>query len=154
MARHLLQVGLPNAGKSTLLNEYQSLYGKVPIIDQVWQGSQQGSPRHPATRQATAEKKHQEQAYISKGSIIDALVNAIEKNQTHLADSDAERLSALLDPLPYSEALRELLSLSAEERDCVLALVPSELAAELIEEAPVDDDVAWLLVLLFDILIH
>lgn len=53
-----------------------------------------------------------------------------------IADSDAERISALLDPLPYSEALRELLALSPDERDDVLELVPAELAAELIEEAP------------------
>ena len=53
-----------------------------------------------------------------------------------LAEANAARLSELLDPLPYSEALRELLSLSPDERDTVLKLVPSELAAELIEEAP------------------
>lgn len=53
-----------------------------------------------------------------------------------IADGDAERLSELLDPLPYSEALRELLALSPNERDDILKLVPAELAAELIEEAP------------------
>jgi magnesium transporter len=53
-----------------------------------------------------------------------------------IADNDAERISALLAPLPYSEALRELLALSPDERDHVLKLVPAELAAELIEEAP------------------
>lgn len=53
-----------------------------------------------------------------------------------LAETDAGRLAKLLGPLPYSEALRELLSLSPDERDKVLKLVPSELAAELIEEAP------------------
>jgi len=49
---------------------------------------------------------------------------------------DVEALVALLDPLPYSEALRELLILSPDDRDLVLSLVPAELAAELIEEAP------------------
>ncbi|MBV2358644.1 magnesium transporter [Thalassococcus sp. CAU 1522] len=53
-----------------------------------------------------------------------------------LEAEDAERLNALLDPLPYSEALREVLTLSADERDRLLNLVPTELAAELIEEAP------------------
>ncbi|MGR1581504.1 magnesium transporter [Thalassobius sp. S69A] len=56
--------------------------------------------------------------------------------RTAIAAGDAARISALLDPLPYSEALRELLTLSPDERDNVLALVPAELAAELIEEAP------------------
>ncbi len=49
---------------------------------------------------------------------------------------DAEELSALLEPLPLSAALRQLLSLSAEDRDTLLELVPTELAAALIEEAP------------------
>ncbi|TMV07271.1 magnesium transporter [Ruegeria sediminis] len=49
---------------------------------------------------------------------------------------DAERLAGLLDPLPSSEALRELLMLVPDERDRVLELVPVELAAELVEEAP------------------
>ena len=53
-----------------------------------------------------------------------------------ITEGDAGAISALLDPLPYSEALRELLGLSPDERDQVLELVPTELAAELIEEAP------------------
>ena len=56
--------------------------------------------------------------------------------RTAIADGDAARISALLDPLPYSEALRELLVLSPDDRDIVLELVPATLAAELIEEAP------------------
>ena len=56
--------------------------------------------------------------------------------RTAIAASDAERIFALLDPLPYSDALRELLALSPVERDLVLELVPAELAAEMIEEAP------------------
>ncbi|MEO9529290.1 magnesium transporter [Roseibium sp.] len=56
--------------------------------------------------------------------------------QVAVAEGNAERISALLDPLTHSEALRELLALSPEERDRVLELVPAELAAELIGEAP------------------
>lgn len=54
----------------------------------------------------------------------------------HLESGDGAALAALLDPLPFSDALRELLDLSPEERDQVLSLLPPELAAELIEEAP------------------
>ena len=49
---------------------------------------------------------------------------------------DSAALAALLEPLPLSAALRQLLALSAEDRDEVLKLVPVELAAELVEEAP------------------
>ncbi|MGP1396952.1 MAG: magnesium transporter [Inquilinaceae bacterium] len=45
-------------------------------------------------------------------------------------------MAALLDPMPISEALRELLTLSPGDRNAVLTLLPPELAAELIEEAP------------------
>ncbi len=61
---------------------------------------------------------------------ISALIRAA------VAESDAERLAELLDPLPYSDALREVLALSPDDRNKVLELVPAELAAELIEEAP------------------
>ena len=50
--------------------------------------------------------------------------------------ADAATLAALLEPLPLSGALRQLLALSAEDRDKLLKLVPVELAAELLEEAP------------------
>ncbi len=53
-----------------------------------------------------------------------------------LEKEDAEGLALLLDPLPFSEALRQLLLLTPDERDRLLSLVPAELAAELIEEAP------------------
>ncbi|MCV2879348.1 magnesium transporter [Sedimentimonas flavescens] len=49
---------------------------------------------------------------------------------------DAGQLNALLEPLPLSAALRQLLTLSADDRDTVLELVPTELAAALVEEAP------------------
>ena len=49
---------------------------------------------------------------------------------------DGERLTALLKPLPHAEALRELLQLSPDKRRDVLTLISSDLAADLIEEAP------------------
>ncbi len=55
-----------------------------------------------------------------------------------LEGEDGDALSALLDPLPLSDALRELLLLSPDERDAVLSLVSLELAAALIEEAPTE----------------
>ncbi|SPH24920.1 Magnesium transporter MgtE [Defluviimonas aquaemixtae] len=49
---------------------------------------------------------------------------------------DANAIAALLEPLPLSDALREVLNLAAGDRDAVLSLLPAELAAGLIEEAP------------------
>ena len=49
---------------------------------------------------------------------------------------DAERLIELLDPLPLSAASRQLFALEAEDRDILLSLVPTELAARMLEEAP------------------
>lgn len=49
---------------------------------------------------------------------------------------DADTLVMLLAPMLPSAALRQLLFLSAEDRDTLLALIPAGLAAELIEEAP------------------
>lgn len=49
---------------------------------------------------------------------------------------DAEAIVNLLDPLSYSDALREFLTLTPEDRGRVLELIPAELAAELVEEAP------------------
>lgn len=59
-----------------------------------------------------------------------------DRLKTAVDEQDSAALSDLLDPLPLSDALRELLALDAADRDAVLSLVPSELAAELIEEAP------------------
>lgn len=56
--------------------------------------------------------------------------------QAAAAAQDVEALVTLLDPLPYSEALRELLTLSLDDQDLVLALVPVGLAARFIQEAP------------------
>ena len=50
---------------------------------------------------------------------------------------DSETLVALLDPLLPSAALRQLLLLVADDRDVLLSLVPTDLAADLIVEAPV-----------------
>jgi magnesium transporter len=49
---------------------------------------------------------------------------------------DADALVGILEPLPLSAALRQLLLLSHDDRDALLALIPTELAAALIEEAP------------------
>ncbi len=58
-----------------------------------------------------------------------ALSEALDAN-------DAARVSSLLAELHHSEALRELLALSADDRDRVLGFVPVELAADLIGAAP------------------
>ncbi|WP_171169376.1 magnesium transporter [Ruegeria sp. HKCCA0370] len=56
--------------------------------------------------------------------------------QQALAERDGAELAKLLDPLPLSDALRELLNLPVEQRSAALSLLPPELAAELVEEAP------------------
>ncbi len=56
--------------------------------------------------------------------------------QQALAERDGAELAQLLDPLPLSDALRELLNLPVEQRSAALSLLPPELAAELVEEAP------------------
>lgn len=53
-----------------------------------------------------------------------------------LAANDAAGLAELIHGRAISEALRGFLRLQADERDRVLALLPSETAAELIDEAP------------------
>ena len=57
-----------------------------------------------------------------------------------LQNANAEGLVSALVPLTLSDALRELLHLSPEDRDQVLALLPTEFAADLIEELP--DEIA------------
>ncbi|MCG6884867.1 MAG: CBS domain-containing protein, partial [Silicimonas sp.] len=49
---------------------------------------------------------------------------------------DAEGIEALLEPLPLSGKMRQLLALNPEDRDHLLNLVDIELAADLVEEAP------------------
>ncbi len=53
-----------------------------------------------------------------------------------LKEGDAARLSRLLDPLALSDSLREVLVLCPRDRDRLLAMLPVELAAEIVEEAP------------------
>ena len=60
----------------------------------------------------------------------------IELLRDLLARHDGERLARLLDELALSEALREILELSWEERAQMLYLLPADIAAALIEEAP------------------
>jgi magnesium transporter len=60
----------------------------------------------------------------------------LDRIRLYIAKADADGLAELLEPLPLSEALRELLHLTPEERDRVLSMVPAELAAEMLEEAP------------------
>jgi magnesium transporter len=59
-----------------------------------------------------------------------------ERARACLEANRPEELAALFEPLSLSEALRELLELEPEERDRVLSMLPSDRAAELIEEAP------------------
>ena len=49
---------------------------------------------------------------------------------------DEEKLVELIDPLRRSAALRQLLALDAADRDRLLRILPTEVAAELVEEAP------------------
>lgn len=49
---------------------------------------------------------------------------------------DVETLVALLEPMPLSAIMRQLFTLEADDRDILLSLLPAELAAELVEEAP------------------
>ncbi len=50
---------------------------------------------------------------------------------------DSETLAALLEPLPPSAALRQLLLLVADDRDVLMTLIRTDMAAKLIVEAPV-----------------
>lgn len=53
-----------------------------------------------------------------------------------LETGDTDRLVALVHSRPISDALRGFLRLDPDERDRMLALLPAEIAAELIDEAP------------------
>lgn len=55
---------------------------------------------------------------------------------TALEARNADQLLLLLEPVSLAEALRELLQLTSDDRAIVLSLLPSDLAAALIEEAP------------------
>ncbi|NOE19566.1 magnesium transporter [Ruegeria atlantica] len=68
---------------------------------------------------------------------IDTIPRELEAQlQQALAERDGAELAKLLDPLPLSDALRELLNLPVEQRSAALSLLSPELAAELVEEAP------------------
>ena len=66
----------------------------------------------------------------------DVELEIYERLRMALEREDGAVLAALLEPLSLSDALRELLQLTPEERDLVLSMIPAEIAAELIEEAP------------------
>ena len=71
---------------------------------------------------------------ISPAEVIEPTV--LERIRLLLESDNAEGLAELLEPLSLSDALREILHLTPEQRDRVLSMVPAELAAELIDEAP------------------
>lgn len=73
---------------------------------------------------------------VAAAVVADSSQTIGEALKEMVADGDGDGVAGLLDPMPFSDALREILNLSAEERDQVLSMIPVELAAELIEEAP------------------
>lgn len=66
---------------------------------------------------------------IDDRAMEDRLLEAIR-------DEDSAAIAEVLDALPYSDALRLLLNLPEQERDRAFALMPTHLAAEMVEEAP------------------
>lgn len=65
-------------------------------------------------------------------------VDLNEQIRRYLVEKDSINLGVLLDSLSLSDALREILLFSADDRDILLSLIPADLAAELIEEAPTE----------------
>ena len=61
-----------------------------------------------------------------------------EQIEAALAIADGEKLTELLDGVTISEALREVLSFAAAERDTMISLLSADLASRLIEEAPIE----------------
>jgi magnesium transporter len=55
-----------------------------------------------------------------------------------LAELDGDRLNTLLDGVTISDALREVLSFSANDQDTIISLLSADLASQLIDEAPVE----------------
>lgn len=74
-------------------------------------------------------KAEDEPTEIEEPEVFERLRQALENEQ-------AADLALLLEPLPLSDALRELLQLTPEERGRVLSTIPADMAAEFIEEAP------------------
>lgn len=66
---------------------------------------------------------------INEPEVFERLREALESDQ-------ATDLAPILEPLSLSDALRELLQLTSEERGRVLSMIPADMAAEFIEEAP------------------
>src|SRR5665811_435395 len=54
----------------------------------------------------------------------------------YLEAENFKELTVMLDSLPLSDALREILTFSSDERDKIFSVLPSGFAAELIREAP------------------
>lgn len=67
---------------------------------------------------------------------IDLDIDFSEELQAAATAGDAAQMNAIFEQLTMSEALRELLELSAADRTAVLSLVSIEIAAAVIEEAP------------------
>jgi len=67
---------------------------------------------------------------------IDEVLDVPDQLRQFIAGQDRDQLTALLDPMPLSEALRQIVNLTPDERAQVLTLLPADFAAELIEEAP------------------
>ncbi len=65
-------------------------------------------------------------------------VSIHEEARRAIAASDGAALDAIFEPIPLSDALRELLDLNRDERRRMLELVSTDFAAELIEEAPTE----------------
>ena len=67
---------------------------------------------------------------------IELDIDLSEELQAAATAGDAVLLNEVLERLSLAEALRELLDLSPEDRRTVLTLIPPEMAAGLVEEAP------------------
>ena len=66
----------------------------------------------------------------------DDQMNVRERLIAAFERQDFNELAKIIDGLTLSDALREILAFAPDERDRILSTIPSELAAELIEEAP------------------
>ena len=70
---------------------------------------------------------------------VEAETRTVREQVKEAVDArDAESIEALLAPLPLSGKMRQLLALSSDDRDILLGLVNAELAAALVEEAPLE----------------
>ena len=55
-----------------------------------------------------------------------------------LARADGDTLSLLMDSVTISEALRELMQFSPDERDTLVSLLSPDIASQIIDEAPIE----------------